>query len=131
MSEHRTAQSVDPRLTRPLPRYVAVPALALCAAAFLALFRGWHGSWTAVGAALIAPGLVGLGALAVWVLERTRGRPLPRWIVVPCFVLFGGAAGGFAAVLAPSLGAVGAGILGGFFWGAIVGLGWARPRSAA
>lgn len=130
MPDSHTSRSVDPRLMRPLPRAVTVVTLTLCAAVLLGLLRGWHGSWMATGTALIAPGIVGVAALALAVVERTRGRPLPRWIVVPGFLLSGGAAGGLAAVLAPSLGSVGPAVLGGIFWGGIIGLGWARPRAA-
>jgi peptidoglycan/LPS O-acetylase OafA/YrhL len=130
MAEHRDGQSIDPGLTRPVPRPAAVLVLTLCAAAVLALLRGRHGSWTTVGTALIAPGLFSIGALAVWWLERTRGRPLPRRLVVPVFLLGGGAAGGIAAVLAPTLGPVGPRVLTGCVWGGLIGLVWVRSRSA-
>lgn len=122
--------TLHPSLTRPLPRYLAIPAIALVVAAYVMLARLWHGSWAATASASIAPAIVGIFAIGLWALERKRG-PLPRAAAFALFVAFGAAAGGVAGALAPSLGSIRAGVLGGIFWGALIGAGWARPRLPA
>lgn len=121
----------DPRPTRTLPGPVVLLAVALLVAAYLALARGWHGSWTRVGTASLAPGFFGFGALGLWGLERRRGRPLPRPLALILLIMLGAVAGGLASALAPTLGSVRAGILVGLIWGAVIGMGWIRPRPGA
>lgn len=114
------------RFARPLPPLAAVAAWTLLAVVVAALLRLWHGSWTLVGQALLAPLIFIPFLLGLWVFEQVRQRPAPAWLALLAGIGGGAFAGLAASVFLPALGPVRGNVIGGMLWGTIIALGWAR-----
>lgn len=115
-----------PRATRSLSRPVAFVAGLALFAGFLVVARIFHGTWSRTLHALLAPGLFAFALVVLVFLERARRRPFKplHWAVA--IVTLAPVAGGIASALAPGLGSVRVGILGGMFWGTLIAIGWYR-----
>ena len=104
--------------------------IASCAALLgtvLVLARFSHGSWRRALSATVAPAIFVVGLLALWIIERRRGRPLlSRLGTAVALAVLGGLAGASATFLVPRLGPVWAGALPGLFYGTLMGVAWGR-----
>ena len=127
MSQEALPPVPDSPLTRPLSPRLTGLAIVVIAVMVVALGRARHGSWRELGLASLAPLIFGTGLLCLWGVERNRGRSLPRPVALTLLVLLGAAAGGVAAVLAPAFGSVRTAVIGGLFWGTLMGVVWTKP----
>ena len=119
------------RMRRPLGAPAAALAYAALLAAVAGLARLWHGSWARAGMASLAPAALSVAALALWYVERRRGRALPARLAVPLLAGSGALAGGAASCLFPALGPVRAGVVMGVIWGALLCVRWVRGSRPA
>ena len=122
---------------RPGDRPLSTPIVLLAGGALLAVFtvllRSWHGSWPRVATAVLAPALFVPGLLALWVLERRRGRPLlSRRGTILLLAVTGALAGAAATAMTSLAGPMWGGAITGLFFGALIGVGFSRspPRPA-
>ena len=119
---------------RPGSRPLSTPALLLAGTAlfavYLVLLRFAYGSWTRGAAASLAPAIFGFGLLALWAIERRRGRALlPRSGTILLLAVLGALAGATASLVVSTMGPVWTGALTGLFFGTLTGVAWAqRPR---
>lgn len=122
--------------SRPGSRPLRTPTVVLACAALLAvclvLARFSHGSWARALAASIAPAIFAIGLLALWLIERRRGRALlPRLGTILFLAALGALAGASATWMVPTLGPAWAGAVPGLLYGTLMGVAWARrPRPA-
>ena len=117
---------------RPADRPLSTPIVLLAGGALLAVFtvllRSWHGSWPRVAAAVFAPALFVPGLLALWVLERRRGRPLlSRRGTILLLAVLGALAGAAATAMTSLAGPPWGGAITGLFFGTLIGVGFSRP----
>jgi peptidoglycan/LPS O-acetylase OafA/YrhL len=113
---------------RPLSTPVVLLAGGALLGAFTALLRMWHGSWTRLAAAVLAPALFVPGLLALWVLERRRGRPLlSRLGTILLLAVLGAIAGAVATAMTSIDGPPWGGAITGLFFGTLIGVGFSRP----
>ena len=121
---------------RPGSRPLSTPTVVLACAALLAvclvLARFSHGSWARALAASVAPAIFTFGLLALWLIERRRGRALlPRLGTILFLAALGALAGASATWMVPTLGPAWAGAVPGLFYGTLMGVAWSRsPRPA-
>ena len=119
--------------TEPLSAPVALLAGGALAVVVAVLLRLYHGSWERVAVVSVAPALFAAGVLALWAVERRRGRALlPRFGTILLFAALGALAGASASVMIATLGPPWAGAVTGLYFGTLTGVGWTRrPRPAA
>jgi hypothetical protein len=109
-----------------------VLACAALLAVCLVLARFAHGSWVRALAATIAPAIFAFGLLALWLIERRRGRALlPRLGTILFLAALGALAGATATWLVPTLGPAWAGAVPGLLYGTLMGVAWARRARPA
>jgi len=118
--------------SRPLSTPVVVLLCSALLAGCLVFARFAYGSWVRGMAAISAPAIFVIGLLALWFVERRRGRPLlPRFGTIVALAALGGAAGASATLLVPTLGPAWSGAIPGLFYGTLMGVAWSRrPRLA-
>ena len=118
--------------SEPLSTSAVVASCVALLAILLGLARLSHGNWTRALAAIVAPSIFVIGLLALWLIERRRGRPLfSRAATIMVLALLGACAGFIATLLVPRLGPAWAGALPGLFYGALMGIAWARRARPA
>lgn len=121
---------------RPGDRPLSAPVVLIAGGALLGVFtvllRVQHGSWTRVAASVLAPALFVPGVLALWVLERRRGRPpLSRAVTIVVLAVLGALAGACATAMTSLSGPPWGGAITGLFFGTLIGVGFSRgPRTA-
>jgi membrane associated rhomboid family serine protease len=100
---------------------------------FTVLLRTWHGSWTRIASAILAPAIFVPGVLALWVLAWRRGQPLlSRGGTIVLLAVLGALAGAIATAMTSIVGPPWGGAITGLFFGTLMGVVLSRrPQPAA